>query len=253
LRRPHRSWPAVTVWVALLALLATGCASSPPAEDLRAALDSAPVCCTSPREFPFRPVAIEQRAAVVIDARSPVYRFPHGKSFLAAFALPMSPHPAFATVATFPVLGKNLLNEWVGSYFSPVLLFYDEQFQPSGPFEGPTAFMFNGNGRRFSALRVPVPPQARYLVVYTDARLLNTTLPVPVEFSTVDTNAVACDVSGRAVADLGTSALVTTLCGIFAGLSIYTPPQAWTWYATIPYSAGGNLELWLSGLEPKQP
>lgn|GEM_PF-4945889 len=247
MRRLHGFGPAVAALLPLLPVFAAGCASNPQADALRAALASVPVCCSSPREFPFRPVAIGQRAVVAIDAMSPAFVFPGGKSFFGAFALPTSPGPAFATVASFPVLRKNTLNEWVGSYFSPVFIFYDERFQPSAPFEAPTRFMFNGNGQRFAAVRAPVPPHARYLAVFTDARLLKTTLPVPVEFSTAGTNVVACDISGKAAGDPANATPVASLCGLFAGLSIYTPPQSGTWYATVPYSAGGNLELWLSG------
>lgn len=252
MRRSHRSLTTVAALAALLPSLTTGCASDPQAENLRNALESVPTCCTGPGAFPFRPTVIEQRTVVAIDAQSPAYGFPRGKSFFAAFALPTAPQPIIATVASFPVLRKNGLNEWIGSYFAPAILFYDESFQAVGSFEGPTRFLFNGNGRRFSALHAPVPANARYLVVFTDPRLLSTTLPVPVEFSTLDTSTVACDLSGRA-AGAPPADPITALCGLFAGLSIYTPPPSEISYATIPRAAGGNLELWLTGPDPKQP
>lgn len=251
MRRSHRSLTAAAL-IALLPSFTTGCASDPQAESLRNALESVPTCCTSPAAFPFRPTEIEQRTVVAIDAQSPAYRFPRGKSFFAAFALPTAPQPTLATVASFPVLRKNVLNEWIGSYFAPAILFYDGSFQAVGAFEGPTRFLFNGNGRRFSALQAPVPAKARYLVVFTDARLLSTTSPVPIEFSTVETSVMGCDPSGRA-AGAGPADPTTALCGLFAGLSIYTPPASGLSYATIPRAAGGNLELWLTGPDLKQP
>jgi hypothetical protein len=236
----------------MLLAFVTGCASNPQADELRRSLESAPVCCSSPMSFPFKPVAMEQRVIVALDARSPVYGFPNGKSYFGAFALPASPHASFATVASFPVIRRNALNEWYGSYFSPMLMFYDEVFQPSGRFGGAPRFMFDGNGRRFSVLRASIPRNARYLAVFTDARLANATLPVPIEFSTADTSAVTCDASGRAAGAVPDSE-IGALCGLFAGVSIYAPSQSWTSYATVPYAAGGNLELWLSGPEPKRP
>lgn len=252
LQRSHRVACAIAVLLPMLPVLVAGCASNPQADELRTALQAAPVCCSRPSDFPFRPLAIAQRTELPIDTASPAFNFPQGKSFFGAFVLPASPRPAFATVASFPVLRKNALDEWGGSYFAPVFIFYDEHFMPSAPFEAPARFLFDGNGRRFSALRAPVSPEARYLVVLTDARRLNTTLPIPTEFNSVDTSAVACDTSGKA-ADPGTAALAAALCGLFAGLSIYTPAQSGTSYATIPHAAGGNLELWLSMPEPKQP
>lgn len=252
----QRQWNRLDagVWtLVVLAALVTGCASSGRTDALEKALATAPACCAGPREFRFDPAAIGQRVVFTLDERSPVHAFPNGRSFFKALALPESPLPAFVTVASFPVVLKGRLNEWGGHHLSPSIVFFDANFEPSHVFDGPSTFMFTGNGRRFSAFRVPVPPDARYLSVFTDARLLDATVPIPVEFTVQNTQAVACDISGKpdgAAPDVG---LFTALCGLFAGLTVYTPPTTGTWYATMPYSAGGNLELWLSGPDPKQP
>lgn len=251
-RRWNRLYAGAWTLVALAALV-TGCASNGRTDALGKALATAPACCTGPREFRFHPAAIGQRVVFTLDQRSPVHAFSHGRSFFKALALPESPRAAFVTVASFPVVEKGRLNDWRGRYFAPSIVYFDANFEPSQPFDGPTNFMFNGNGRRFSAFRAPVPPDARYLAVFSDARLLDATVPIPVEFTVQNTQAVACDISGKPVGAAPDAGLFTALCGLFAGLTVYTPPATGTWYATIPYSAGGNLELWLSGPDPKQP
>jgi len=236
-----------------LAALMAGCASSGRNDALENALATAPACCASPREFRFDPATIGQRVVLTLDERSPVHAFPHGRSFFKALALPNAPRAAFATVASFPVVEKGRLNEWRGRYFAPSIVYFDANFEPTDPFDGPPNFMFNGNGRRFSIFRVPVPPDARYLAIFTDARLLGGTVQVPVEFAVQNTQSVACDISGTPVGATPDSGLFTALCGLFAGLTIYTTPVTGTWNAAVPYSASGNLELWLSGPDRKGP
>lgn len=236
-----------------LAVLMAGCASSGRDDALEKSLARAPACCAGPGEFRFDPATIGQRLVFTLDERSPVYAFPHGRSFFKALALPDAPRAAFVTVASFPVVEKGRLNDWRGRFFAPSIVFFDASFDPSHPIDGRTNFMFNGNGRRFSAFRVPVPPDARYLAVFTDARLLGGTVQVPVEFAVQNTQSVACDISGKAVGVTPDAGLFTALCGLFAGLSVYTTPATGTWNAAVPYSAGGNLELWLTGPDPKEP
>jgi hypothetical protein len=240
----------VSMWaLGALAVLMAGCASSGRDDALEKALATSPACCAGPREFRFDPATIGQRVVFTLDERSPVHAFPRGRSFFKALALPESPRATFVTVASFPVVEKGSLNEWRGRYFAPSIVYLDANFEPSQPFDGPPNFMFNGNGRRFSAFRAPVPPDARYLVVFTEARLLGGTVPVPVEFAVQNTQAIACDISGKTAGATPDPGLFTALCGLSAGLTVYTAPATGTWNAAVPYSAGGNLELWLSGPE----
>lgn len=233
----------------------TGCDVQHRADALKKALKSAPVCCASPRELPFEPTALEQRIAFSIDEWSPVFAFPTGRSFFKGFALPSSPRPATATVVSYIELEKGPLNQWNGGYFSPVVVTFDENRLPSHPIDGVRRFLFDGMGRRFSVLQVPVAPDARFMAIHTDAGLMDTTIAVPVEFAAQGTNALTCGATGGGTIGGQTDleSMAKALCGLFAGAPAYAPPAASDWNATIPYAAGGNLELWLSGPEPKQP
>lgn len=243
--------PQVRKVVALIhcavSVLVAGCATNDPAKALQSALAAVPSCCASPREFPFEPVAIDQRHAIRIDQRSPAYSFPDGKSFFRPIALPASPQPATATIVSFALVDKAGLNERVGYYFLPIVLFYDAGFDPSPPFKSVTKFLFDGRGRRFSAFQVPVPRDARYLAIFTDARILNVAIPIPVEFTTMATHTMTCESATRAAPASMDRTLIEALCGLFNGAPVYVPPSNGQRYASIPNGAGGDLELWLSG------
>ncbi len=230
-----------------------GCNLQHRANSLKKALNSAPVCCASPREFPFEPAALEQRIAFSIDERSPVFAFPTGRSFFKGFALPSSPRPAMATIVSYAEVEKGPLNQWTGSYFSPMVVTFDENRLPSRPIEGVRRFLFDGMGRRFSVLQVPVAPDARFMAIHTDAGLMDTTIAVPVEFAAQGTNALTCGATGGGTIGGQTDLepMARALCGLFAGAPVYAPPATSEWNASIPYTAGGELELWLSA--PRAP
>lgn len=221
---------------------------------MRTALEARPVCCSGPREFPFESAALEQRYAFTIDESSPAFAFPTGKSYFKGFALPASPKPMAATIVSYAVVEKASLNKWTGHYFSPIVVFYDENLRPSRQLEGIRKFLFDGQGRRFSAFQVPVAPDARFMVIYADAHHLNTKFQVPVEFATRDTEAIVCGAPSESLyagrPDM--ALLAKAMCGLFTETTVYVPPQTWEWHASVPYSPGGELVLWLMPPDSKE-
>ncbi|MFM5756318.1 MalM family protein [Aeromonas veronii] len=84
-------------------------------------LGSATVCCTSINELQYQPLAAEQKRVVAIDGSSPVFNFPEGKSYYAAFKLPTNSGDLKVTVAG--LIDKTL--------FNPTVLLLDSQFKPT--------------------------------------------------------------------------------------------------------------------------
>ncbi|MFQ1732177.1 MalM family protein [Aeromonas veronii] len=84
-------------------------------------LGSATVCCTSINELQYQPLAAEQKRVVAIDGSSPVFNFPEGKSYYAAFKLPTNSGDLKITVAG--LIDKTL--------FNPTVLLLDSQFKPT--------------------------------------------------------------------------------------------------------------------------
>lgn len=226
----------------------SGCDVQHRANSLKQALKSAPVCCASPSEFPFEPAALEQRIAFSLGERSPVFEFPTGRSFFKGFALPSSSRPATATIVSYAELAEGPLNQWTGGYFSPVVVTFDENRLPSRPIGGVRRFLFDSMGRRFSVLQVPVARDARFMAIHTDASLMDRTIAVPIEFAAQGTNALTCGATGEGTfgGQTDLEPMAKALCGLFAGAPVYAPPAASDWNASIPYAAGGELELWLS-------
>ncbi|OHY91304.1 transcriptional regulator [Aeromonas sobria] len=84
-------------------------------------LGSATVCCSSINELQYQPLAAEQKKVIAIDGSSPVFNFPEGKSYYAAFKLPTNSGDLKITVAG--LIDKTL--------FNPTVLLLDSQFKPT--------------------------------------------------------------------------------------------------------------------------
>lgn len=84
-------------------------------------LGSATVCCSSINELQYQPLVAEQKRVVAIDGSSPVFNFPEGKSYYAAFKLPTNSGDLKITVAG--LIDKTL--------FNPTVLLLDSQFKPT--------------------------------------------------------------------------------------------------------------------------
>ena len=119
----------------LCSTLMTACASLEatvaPTQEYKSILDSrsnalqqlgaATVCCSSINELQYQPLAAEQEKVVAIDGSSPVFNFPEGKSYYAAFKLPTNSGDLKITVAG--LIDKTL--------FNPTVLLLDSQFKPT--------------------------------------------------------------------------------------------------------------------------
>ncbi len=236
----------VTLIIGAAALVSAGCASNRGTTAPEAALATAPSCCASPRDFPFEAAESDERIAFSIDERSSAYPFASGRSFFKAFALAESPQPVTATTVSFADMEQSTLGGWTGRYFAPVVVFYDAVFKAYGPFQGVPDFLFDGRGRWFTALRTPIPPHARYMVVMTDARLLHDNVRIPAVFRPTGAKTQDCaSAAGSSTAAAGAMSM-ETLCGLFAGAPVYAPAAKSGSSVPIPYSAGGDLALWLS-------
>ncbi|MGL4251235.1 MAG: MalM family protein [Aeromonas sp.] len=84
-------------------------------------LGSATVCCSSISELQYQPLVAEQERVIAIDGRSPVFNFPEGKSYYAAFKLPT--HSGDLKITVAGLIDKTL--------FNPTVLLLDSQFKPT--------------------------------------------------------------------------------------------------------------------------
>ena len=83
--RPARFACAVSIGLLCLCGV-TGCVT--PVREQLSALEKAPVCCASMRDFKYAPLSMADEKEVTLDAESPAFAFEAGKSFFAAYRLP---------------------------------------------------------------------------------------------------------------------------------------------------------------------
>lgn len=135
-------------------------------------------CCFDFAQMPFKKLLPGQAMTETINATSPVFDFPQGRSRFVAWELPAL-HP-FGTVALRSVVtpsgmpGTGLLY-----IFSPAVMLLDEQFniiadQHGGLFFAVPASMMPPRGASLQA-RIPataIRARARYLIVYTSRSIL---------------------------------------------------------------------------------
>lgn len=172
----------IAAWLIGLGLLA-GCASDPlrrvdaltqssapldmPIDHAHAALDAAPVCCTSLRELPYQPVALDFAGDVPIDTGAPAFAFDTGKSFLRAFQLP-------AGDRSFEL---RLYSQAGATVLAPRAMLLDSRFRITRLFDADDFTYAPASGLKGDSLdtrlridrRYPDHPASeRYLVLYTD-------------------------------------------------------------------------------------
>lgn len=78
------------------------------------------VCCASYREFHFQKLNKDAETAFTLVPDSPVFQFPHGRSYFVAYELPVA--AATLVVKTVPV---NMLYNPVGHVLVPAVVFLD--------------------------------------------------------------------------------------------------------------------------------
>lgn len=113
-------WASV-VRIAAAVILVGASACSVPYADVMKSFEAAASCCTSMDGFLYRQLSHGQELKVELNASSPAYLFPSGKSYFAAFALPIFERPYRITVESF-VVGEEIDRAYL---FSPHLIILD--------------------------------------------------------------------------------------------------------------------------------
>ena len=137
-------------------------------------LGTATVCCSSLSGLKYQPLIADQKRIVAIDGNSPVFTFPEGKSYFAAFKLPSNSGDLKITIAG--LIDKTL--------FNPTVLLLDSQFKSTRTISSDIitykpARMLDGDRVEgvFTIDRSYVgnPNNETYMVVYTTQAALSQT------------------------------------------------------------------------------
>jgi hypothetical protein len=145
----------------------------------REALAKVPVCCRSPAEFEFEPVAIRQPLSVDINARSRVFEFAGEKSYFRAFRLPETANIlSLVVIAEAP---RKDLPSGVGMFY-PGLVFLDENKEPVFTLP-PTEAGYVDPMRLHALTLIGSKDRWRYFVVYTAPQALREGMPVQTKVS----------------------------------------------------------------------
>ena len=111
----------------------TGCVA--PVREQLSALQKAPVCCASMREFNYAPLSMSDEKEVTLDVESPAFGFDAGKSFFAAYRLP-------AWSAPYQIRAEAQPGNVRGGLLAPSALLLDGDFKVTRQFnvaQGPNA------------------------------------------------------------------------------------------------------------------
>lgn len=73
----------------LIAALNASCAMHPPLSEARSSLEAKPVCCASFADMRFQPLGDGGKISFQLNAESEAFQFHEGKSFFAAYRLPV--------------------------------------------------------------------------------------------------------------------------------------------------------------------
>lgn len=131
------------------------------------ALSAATVCCHDMSTLPYKELPVGSGQVVPIDASSPVYRFEEGKSYLAAYHLPVNSGDLRITV-------EGIIDH---TLFNPIALLLDSHFKVTRKLGSetfkyePAKFM---SGDRMEAVftvdrsQVGNPNNESYMLIYTD-------------------------------------------------------------------------------------
>jgi hypothetical protein len=149
------------------AAILAGCTSPPVLESHSAALNAAPVCCSSPRDAKFTLLPNRDEVRVEVSTLSPALLFSEGKSFFHAYRLqPANKDFSRLTVRTFAV---NTLSIASAHVFIPRLTFFDSAFNkiesvtPEMAFHSPKFAI----GESWWQGDVSVDPKAAYVFVHS--------------------------------------------------------------------------------------
>lgn len=118
-------------------------------------------CCASYRDIQYAKLSLGQEATAVLTPESPVFEFPSGRSFFAAFELPANSRAII--VKTYPV---NMLYNRTGHVLIPAVHFLDAGHQVVATFKPPyVARNPRVIGNSWGEAEVLIPGSARYVVL----------------------------------------------------------------------------------------
>ncbi len=127
------------------------------------------VCCASYEELHFQKLDKNVESAFTLAPDSPIFQFPHGRSYFAAYELP--PAAMTLTVKTIPV---NMLYNPVGHVLIPAVIFLDANKSLIGiarPTYAPRSPRIIGDS--WAEASLPIVSGARFAVV-VDAKSTQT-------------------------------------------------------------------------------
>ena len=142
-------------------------------------------CCRSMAEFKYEPIPEGEGINYKIDESSPAFVFQSGKSFFKALTLPKKDSPYYIHVKSFG-LGEQIRDAHI---FYPQLALLDEKFnilKQSDPADSSLKKAGVAETASISWTALPVKfegsffidsPNARYIVIFTTEKLLNSSSP----------------------------------------------------------------------------
>ena len=103
--RPKLDKPTVFFFVTVVVSLSTllSCEALPTREEMITKLATTPLCCESMSGISFAPFPVDRSQMIHINSASPAFEFDTGKSFFAAYVLPVQPMPYRIAVQSYPV------------------------------------------------------------------------------------------------------------------------------------------------------
>lgn len=152
-----------------VAAILFGCATGPldqtgtflPPEHERQ-LASAQLCCTSYSQIQFEKLKMDEEKSYALLPSSPVFQFPHGRSFLVGYELPSG-----AKTFLLKTLPVNMLYNRTGHVLVPAVVFLDENknlseiVRPTFVSRHPSFFI----GDSWAEALVAVPSNAKFAIV----------------------------------------------------------------------------------------
>lgn len=153
-----------------IALLLTGCASPLPVEKTQ--LEHSASCCDSYSSFHYQSLPIGKPVKSKLSSSSPVFDFPEGKSYFAAYVIAGSFSGGTVYVAGY----GGGFSESDATWFYPAITVLDAAFRPIGYSDEGTP-IHSGNywhGETMIENRLlNVSGQAKYVIVHFPARARN--------------------------------------------------------------------------------
>lgn len=186
-----KSMKALTVTISFLCLTLAGCSSIDnlivPTSEYKSVLDArersitaladAHPCCSQYQQIPYKDLPISDNILLVIDGSSPVYHFPEGNSFIAAYKLPVNSGDLKITISA----------QVDSTVYFPAVIMLDSQFKPTRNIAGeifkykPAKFLDPDRVEAvFTVDRTQVgnPQNESYMIIYTPLSKIDETTTV---------------------------------------------------------------------------